>query len=311
MKRSLLLLLMLTWVSGSLLAANNTAPLLDNSWVKQNACQSGIVLLDIRSEKIDGQSKPDYMKAHIPCAVHTDYVKSGWREKRGDIPGMLPPISKLEALIGKLGIDNETHVVLIPFGKHAKSMGSATRLYWTFKVLGHDKVSILNGGHTTYSKQKGNRLDTGDYVYAAKTFKARPRKEMIVSKQEVQTAITKAVPLVDNRTPDQYLGINRHPKAKKRGSIPGASNLPFTWLTVNNSGEFRSKDGLREAYRIKDVPLQGEQITMCNTGHLATMGWFVSSELLGNKQARLYDGSMTEWSKDTELSVERKITVRD
>ncbi len=310
MKRSLLILMM-TWVTSNLMAATGTGPLLDNSWVKHNGCQPGFVLLDIRSKKIDGQSKPDYLKAHIPCAVHTDYIKGGWREKRAGVPGMLPPVAKLEALIGKLGIDNDTHVVLIPFGKHAKSMGSATRLYWTFKVMGHDKVSILNGGHTAYSKQKGNRLDTGNYVLAAKTFKARTRKEMIVSKQEVQTAMTKEVPLVDNRSPDQFLGINRHPKAKKNGTIPGASNLPFTWLTVNNSGNFRSKVGLREAYRIKDVPAQGEQITLCNTGHLGSLGWFVGSELLGNKQARLYDGSMSEWSRDSDLSVERKITMRN
>ena len=59
---------------------------------------------------------------------------------------MLPPVEQISSLIGGLGIDNEDHVLLIPFGTSSSKMGTATRVYWTFKVLGHDKVSILNGG---------------------------------------------------------------------------------------------------------------------------------------------------------------------
>lgn len=224
---------------------------------------------------------------------------------------MLPPVTKLEALIGKLGVDNDTHVVLVPLGKNAKSMGSATRLYWTFKVLGHDKVSILNGGHVAYSKQKDFRLDTGNFVAPAKTFKAQLRKEMIVSKEDVQEAKLQSVSLIDNRNPDQYLGINRHGKVKKNGAIPTASNLPFSWLTVNNSGKFRSEKGLKEAFDIKAIPILGEQITLCNTGHLASLGWFVGSELLGNPKVRVYDGSMSEWSRDANLPMQREITLLD
>lgn len=76
MKKSLLTLMMI-WIGSSPYAANNPGPLVDTDWVKQNACEAGIRLLDIRSEKIDGQSKPDYLKSHIPCAVHTDYIKGG------------------------------------------------------------------------------------------------------------------------------------------------------------------------------------------------------------------------------------------
>ena len=70
---------------------------------------------------------------------------------------MLPPLEQISSLIGGLGIDNEDHVLLIPFGTSPSKMGTATRVYWTFKVLGHDKVSILNGGMAAYKKaQKTN-----------------------------------------------------------------------------------------------------------------------------------------------------------
>ena len=94
-------------LGGSLYAAGNPPPLVDNTWVKANGCKPGVAVLDVRSEKIDGQSKDDYLKGHIPCAVHTDYIKAGWRKKQKDIPGMLPPVDKLEELIGGLGIDND------------------------------------------------------------------------------------------------------------------------------------------------------------------------------------------------------------
>lgn len=302
----------LLWLSSSASGAANPPPLVDATWVKQHGCEPGVVLLDVRSEKIDGESKDDYLKAHLPCAVHSDYVKGGWRAKNGEkVPGMLSPVEKLEALIGGLGIDNETHVVLVPLGKKSVSMGSATRIYWTFKVLGHDKVSILNGGQAGYNRNKENKLDRGDYVLPAKQFKAKPREEMLVDKQDVQAAMEKSVPLVDNRNPDLYLGINLNAKTKRHGTLSGAANLPFEWLTVNNQGRFRSAEGLREAFRIKGIPLEGEQISFCNTGHLGSMGWFASSELLGNKEAGLYDGSMAEWTRDEGLAVERRVTMRE
>jgi len=36
--------------------------------------------------------------------------------------------------------------------------------------------------------------------------------------------------------------------------------------------------------------------TYCNTGHLASGTWFVLHELAGNRQARLYDGSLNAWA---------------
>ena len=52
------------------------------------------------------------------------------------------------------------------------------------------------------------------------------------------------------------------------------------------------------------IPLEGEQITFCNIGYLASLAWFTAYEVLGNREARLYDGSIVEWSADPELPME-------
>ena len=58
------------------------------------------------------------------------------------------------------------------------------------------------------------------------------------------------------------------------------------------------------------VPTSGDQITFCNTGHWASLGWFVSSEIMGNKQTRMYDGSMVEWSADQSLPMQSAVSVQ-
>ncbi len=67
---------------------------------------------------------------------------------------MLTSVEQISNLIGSLGIGNQDHVVLIPYGTSSSKMGTATRIYWTFKVLGHDKVSILTAGWPPTRKQK-------------------------------------------------------------------------------------------------------------------------------------------------------------
>ena len=55
--------------------------------------------------------------------------------------------------------------------------------------------------------------------------------------------------------------------------------------------------------------LPGKQISFCNTGHWASLGWFVGSELMGNADVALYDGPMVEWSADESLPMERRISI--
>ncbi len=298
------------WILSASSAVQADGPLVDVAWMKANLGKPGDSVVDLRPVHAL------YLAGHNPGAVYTDYVKSGWREKdKNGVEGMLPETPKVEALIGSLGIDNAAHVVLVPEGRNAADMGTATRVYWTFKVMGHDKVSILDGGHFAWVKAVGtdkkpvNPLETSDVKPAAKTFKAAFRQDMIVTKADVQKALVDKVPLIDNRPPDFYLGLSMSPAAKKPGTLPGAQSIPEAWLTQNNGGLFRSSTQLTSLYKTASVATSGAQINFCNTGHWASLGWFVSSELLGNKAAKMYDGSMAEWTQDPALPVEQKIKV--
>lgn len=306
------------YLAAGLLAAVGFAhaaqPLVDVEWVKDVAGKPDVVLLDVRS-RLSGNSKATYMRAHIPGAVYTDYMKDGWRVKdKNGTPAMLPPADKLEKLIGGLGIDNASHVVIIPQGAKPLDMGTATRIYWTFKVLGHDNVSILDGGMTAYTKEVDkktkkpvNPLEKGMNKPASKTFKANLRKEMVLTKKDVEAMMGSDAVLIDHRPNDQFVGINRHGKAKRNGTIPGSVNLPESWLTENAGGQFRSMDHLKNLYAVANVPTSGETVSFCNSGHWASMGWFVNHELMGNSQAKMYDGSMIEWTADKSLPIDQKV----
>lgn len=304
-------ILMLVAMVGAGLAqgAGAATPLVDAGWMKANSCQPGVVVLDIRNA-LDGHSKTDYLRGHIPCAVYSDYMKDGWRSKVGNVPGQMSPVAKLEKLVGGLGIDNDTHVVIYHAGKNALDMGSATRVYWTMKVLGHDNVSILDGGFAAYTADKGNKVERGNNAPKPKTFKANFRSNMIASKDDVKAAMKAGVQLIDNRPHDQFIGVNRHPKAKRNGTIPGSINLPESWLTENNGGKFRDQATLSKLYQIAHVNTDGEEITFCNTGHWASLGWFATSELMGNTRVKLYDGSMVEWSADADAPMQSQVSVQ-
>jgi thiosulfate/3-mercaptopyruvate sulfurtransferase len=287
-------------------------PLVDVAWVKANLGKPNIVLLDLRWP----QSKAEYLRAHIPGAVYTDYAKDGWRtkDKNGTI-AMLPEPAALEKLIGGLGIDNNTRIVLVPKGGNSLDVGAATRVYWTFKVLGHDNVSILDGGWLAWAvedektKNPINPMEGGNIEPKAKTFKANVRTDMIPTKEDVKKALATKTLLVDNRPNDYHIGVTHHPDTKQPGTIPGAKNLPEAWLTKDNRGKFRTKAELEKLYAAAGVPTNGEQVNFCNTGHWASVGWFASSEILGNKKAKMYDGSMVEWSADPTAPMEKKVDL--
>ncbi|HUW36942.1 MAG TPA: sulfurtransferase [Rhodocyclaceae bacterium] len=306
MKKILGTSLLLLAASGGTALAASPQPLVDANWVGENSCKPGVVVLDIRSE-IDGGSQVDYLRGHIPCAIYSDFMKGGWRTKVNNVPAMLPPLPQIEKLIGSLGIDNSTHVVIYSAGTNATSMGASTRVYWTFKVLGDNNVSILNGGYAGYVANKSNKIQTGMNTPKPATFSAHFRPELDATEAEVAKAMKQHVVLVDNRPSDQYLGVNHVPLAKRSGTIPGAKNVPEAWLTENDGGKFRDAAALKKLYKDAGVAAKGEQINFCNTGHWASVGWFASREILGNKQARLYDGSMVEWSADPKAPMVQKI----
>lgn len=266
------------------------APLVDADWVAAHQDEEGFLFLDLRA-------RPQFTKARVPGAVHSDYANDGWRETREGVAGLMPCARSLETLIGRLGITNNTHVVLLPPGATAWDIGIATRIYWTFKVLGHDALSILDGGMKAYLADPERPREEGEHAPVPATFEADLRPDLIADSEDVQEALHHGGLLLDSRPTDQFLGLNKTGDVDRYGTLPGAVSVPGQWLTVDGGGFFRSQETLRRLYHVVHVPLDPSAILFCNTGHWSTVGWFVHSELLGLAPSRMYDASMAEWSR--------------
>ena len=287
-----------TAVFGLLVMANTAlaaSPLVDVAWVKEHSCDSNVRVLQTSFVL----SKADYLTGHIPCAVYTNYGKDGWRETLDGVRGMLPSADKLETLIGSLGIDNDTHVVLYASGESSSDLGTSTRIYWTFVVMSHDNVSVLNGGWKAYAADENNPVEKGENTVAAKTFNATFRPELQATKDQAAAASTSGGVLVNNLSDSSYLF---------RGTIPTSKSIPGTWFT-STGGVYRPVGQLKQIFAHVGVPTTGKQIFFCGSGHLATLGWFASYAIMGNNEASMFDGSMTMWRQDTSLPVETKISL--
>ncbi len=279
-------------------AADRPGPLVNVDWLAQNKDAEDLVVLDIRSA-IDGSDRGDYEAGHIPGALYSSYSEAGWRVEDADgVPGTLPPTEDLETLIGELGIDNDTHVVVAPAGVGSTDFGSAARIYWTFRVLGHDAVSILNGGHEAWVEAGHDVATGGNEPERTAEFEAEFRDELIADADAVDAAREAGVQLVDNRPAEQFAGEEQHPAAAASGTIPGAQNLAHHELTEAGSAFLLDEGSLNALMDQAGVEDDGTSITFCNTGHWAAIGWFAMSEVAGHEGVAMYDGSMVEWSRD-------------
>ncbi len=288
--------------SGFSKAAFAVEALVTPEWILASIGKPGIVFLDVRHPGA-------FARGTVPGAVNTNYGR-GWRVKRKGVPGLLPTKKQLEKLIGGLGISNSDHVVILPGGYNASEMGVATRIYWTFKVSGHTQVSILDGGMEGYfALNKKAVVGAGNTTPGRASFTVTLKPELLATEDDVRKAQSSGQPLIDYRPSGQFLGINNGGAPKRPGTLKTAVNIPAQWLTVDDGGSFRKPGALAKLYEAMGVKSSGPVINFCNIGHWASVGWFVTHELMGNAQARLYDGSMAEWTNDPKNPVERKVSL--
>lgn len=267
-------------------------PLVSVTWLQQHLRDPNIVVLDVRSA-IDGGGEEAYAKAHIPGALHTDYDKAGWRVMKHDIPFMLPNTLELEKLVGETGIEEDNHVVVVPAGVSATDFGSASRVYWTLKYLGMKKLSVLDGGMAAWTAAAAP-VESGLTRADPKIFTAAIDNSVVATVAEVEkVAASGGATLVDARAPALYLGKEVTPFANVYGHIPGAINVDNESLYDAKTNRLKSK---AELAALTAVVKSGPVVNYCNTGHWASIDWFVLSEILGRKDARLFPGSMVEWS---------------
>lgn len=277
---------------------SDITPLVSADWVADHLGNAGIVLIDIRSA-VDGGGFAAYQNAHVPGAVHTDYSKDGWRATKGMATGMLPELAFLSSLFGKLGVTPDKHVVIVSAGTSPGDFCAAARVYWTFKVASHDKVSILDGGMVSWGDRS---IDSG--VQAAKPaapYPVRYREDLRADLAAVQRAVDAGGDvLLDSRSAGYFAGNEKSPQAKRPGRLPASKLLDHTRVFDPATKRLRPRAELEKLFG--DVPPL-PVVNYCNTGHQAAANWFVLSEVLG-RPSKLYDGSMSEWTEDEGRPVE-------
>ena len=285
-------------LSGTALAGEAT-PLVDTAWLQTNLDAPDVVVLDIRNI-VD--ERDVHAEGHIPGSVAAPYNTSGWRATVDGTRGQLPPLEDIQALIESFGVDNDEHVVIVPFGETSTDFGAATRIYWTFKVLGHDAVSILDGGYVAWNRD-GGALSTQAVTPTPGTFQVSLRDELLATADEVEAAQRSGHTLVDGRPQAQYEGTAQSGAVARAGTIPGAVNLEQSRLYDGEQASYADAATVAAIASQVGVEDDASAITFCNTGHWASVVWFGLSEIAGRDNVAMYDGSMTEWTADPQRPV--------
>jgi thiosulfate/3-mercaptopyruvate sulfurtransferase len=253
-----------------------------------------LVIFDCRHDL----ARPDWGRRehaamHIPGAVfaHLDQDLSGpLTPHSGRHP--LPDPSRLAAFLGAAGVDASTHVVAYD---QDKSMYAA-RLWWLLRWLGHERVSVLNGGLAAW-QAAGLPLETTPAPPTAVRFSARPALVRPVTTAEVARGLEAGhMLLLDARGADRFAGQNETLDPVS-GHVPGARNQPFA-LNLAANGQLLPAAALAKIWHtVLGATPPSQVVAMCGSGVTACHN-LLAMQLAGLPGARLYAGSFSEWIRD-------------
>ena len=272
-----------------------TDVLVDADWVAAHSGDPGVVLVEV------DEDTAAYDRGHSPNAIKIDWKKDRQHPVRRDF------INKagFEALLSRDGVSNDDTVVL--YG--GTNNWFAAYAYWYFRLYGHDKVKLLDGGRKKWELDSREMVSDGPQRPAT-TYKASEQDASIRAfRDEVLASIGK-VNLVDVRSPDEFSGKLLAPahlpqeQAQRGGHIPTAKNIPWS-KAANDDGTFKSDDELSALYRNEGVDFSRDTIAYCRIGERSAHTWFVVHELLGQPHVKNYDGSWTEYGSMVGVPIEK------
>lgn len=252
------------------------------------------VVVDCRFSLADlSAGEEAYRAGHIPGAhyAHLDRDLSGpVTPTSGRHP--LPDTAKLAQRLGEWGITEHTQVVAYDDAGGA----FAARLWWLLRFLGHDRVAVLDGGYSAWTRGG----------HPASTDVAEPRPGVFVPSADPSQWITSAaleglvadgsIKLIDARDPERFQG-EVEPIDSVAGHVPGAVNLPFK-QNLTAEGTFQSPEALRARFAVHAEGRNPETIVhMCGSGVTACHN-VLAMEHAGIGGSRLYAGSWSEWIRD-------------
>ena len=265
--------------------------LVSTAWLAGHLQDPNLVILSI------GQ-KAEYVHGHIPGALYLDYADTRLAKSAANLTFELPPIADLVEVFGKLGVTNDSHIILY-FSKDM--VAPTTRVFLTLDALGlASRTSILDGGFPVWQSEGRPVSMEGRLVIRGK-LEPCPQSDVITGIDFVSANLHRpGVAIVDARDLAYYTGAS-HADGKRAGHIPGARGLTYSTL-LDDSGKFRPPDILAAMFRDAGIQPGDRVLSYCHIGQQATVVYFVARYL--GYDARLYDGSWEDWSAHIELPVE-------
>ncbi len=268
--------------------------LVDADWVEAHLDDPNVVIIEV------DEDTTAYDKGHIRNAIKLDWKKDLQDPVRRDFVSK----EQFEKLLSERGVSNDHTVVL--YG--GNNNWFAAYAYWYFKLYGHEKVKLLDGGRKKWE------LDSRELVVEVPQ---RPKTNYVAKEQnlsirafrdEVVAAIGKKN-LVDVRSPDEYTGKLLAPahlpqeQSQRPGHVPTAKNIPWS-KAANDDGTFKSDEELRKLYEEAGVDFGKDTIAYCRIGERSAHTWFVLHEILDQPNVKNYDGSWTEYGSLVGVPIE-------
>lgn len=275
----------------------NPEVLVTTDWVAAHKNDPGVKLVEV---DVDSQA---YAAGHIPGAVGFNWHTELQDQVARDI------LSKagLEAMLGGAGISESDTIVL--YGDNHNWF--AAYAFWLFKIYGHEKVLLMDGGRNKWLNEDDKPLTTEATATTRVKHTAKDADLSLRAKvSEVLTVVNAGTHnLVDVRSPDEFTGKVIAPPgmsetAQRGGHIPGARSIPWS-KAVNEDSTFKSADELTKIYTTDAGVKPGQDtVAYCRIGERSSHTWFVLKYLLGIKNVKNYDGSWTEYGSMVGVPIE-------
>jgi thiosulfate/3-mercaptopyruvate sulfurtransferase len=282
--------------------------LIEAGTLRNRLARPGCLVFDVRHDLADHQAgRRAYEAGHIPGALHLDHeeqLSAPRTGRNGRHP--LPDRGDFAALMRAQGLTARTEVVVYDAGN---SMFAA-HLWWMLRWLGHEAVSVLDGGWAAWvaigaEVESGTRMPRLSEAQAiqSQVLSGKPSMPVVDARGVLANLDDHRLTVLDARAPERFSG-SVEPMDPVAGHIPGALNRPFR-LNVEPDGRFKSPAQLRREFEtLLGDRLDRGIVHQCGSGITACHNLF-AMELAGLRGSALYPGSWSEWCSDPARPVAR------
>lgn len=270
--------------------------LVDAEYLLNNRTNNNVVVIDARGGMLE-ESSLMYDKAIV--VDWTDISLLG--EFGGEELGKLLSKENYQQIFSKLGITDESEVLVYGFTMPEQGFGDEARVLYTFSYAGFDNVKFIDGGFKQVEKLGFNknykpsfdRIDVSDVVRSEAT-----QNDKAIYTDELLSKIGNTdVQIIDTRLEVEYNGRVIYGE-NKAGHIPGAISLPFNSL-IDSNGFIKSRETLEKYVTDKGLDKNKLQVTYCTTGVRASYVAVILEEL--GFKVRNYEPSFARYANVGEV----------